>query len=471
MYHPFVFKLDTGNSNILDSGPSKSNIILSSNVNLPLSSLGFHTFIHRTRSAMSITKSLQTQNQFYYVVNPFEHSIANYQDSLINLSKVYFNIQGENNDILSRSFYKMWEMLFLFDIADKKDLEYASISENPSAFIQAVLLYREKIGSGISNDKIFSVGINSKKNTDITKQFMNLYNGQIPGLLDIRYLSNGKLVKLNKKPKPNQNGETLKLDQDGGAPKPSPIQPHIETISLFKQTIVKSKKYADLITADGSLETDDENFQEQESYQLILGSIIAAIKTQAKSGSFVLKIFDTFTLCTIKMIYLLSSFYSTVHIYKPFFSRPSNSEKYLICKDFNYDQVSDAELLKKKISTLEHLLEMMVGNKYVFDIFPGMNLPSEYLDKFKFMNVKLVNPQQIMVNSIVTYIKENNYYGDKYHKYRQKQIEATQWWVNNFYPPSNNINASTKTTLAKLLANSLEISNVEQTKFLTNLIK
>ena len=77
--------------------------------------------------------------------------------------------------------------------------------------------------------------------------------------------------------------------------------------------------------------------------------------------------------------------------------------------------------------------------KFVFDIYPDLDIPQDYLDKFTFMNIKIANPQQIMINEIVKYIKENNYFGEKYHKYKEKQIVSTKWWVNNFYPPTNNI--------------------------------
>lgn len=454
MYQPFVFKLESGKSDVLDKGPNKDNLILSSTINLPLSSLGFHTFIHRTKNAMSITKNLQTKNKFYYVVNPFEHVISNYEDSLRNLTKLYLGIKDDNPDILSRAFYKLWEILFLFGVADQKDLTYAALAEGPGAFIQAVINYRQKLGSGISNDKIFGVTIHPEKGKyiEMGKQFMNFYNKQVPGLLNIH--STVPTVEAVKH-KAKDNGDITQ----------------VKTISLFKKDIEKTKDFADLVTADGGFDWDDENFQEQEGYQLILGEIVAALRVQAKSGHFVLKIFETFTLPSIKMIYLLSSFYEETYIHKPFFSRQSNSEKYVICKGFKYDQKKDTALLDKKIKTLEAVLEGMNSMKFVFDIFPGLDLPSDYLDRFKFMNIKIANPQQIMINDIVTYIKDNNYFGEKYHAYREKQIDATKWWTNNFYPPSNNLYVKNKEDLQKLLKASQEKYHAEQAKFISTLIK
>lgn len=454
MYQPFVFKLETGKSDVLDKGPNKDNLILSSTINLPLCSLGFHTFIHRTKNAMSITKNLQTKNQFYYVVNPFEHIIFNYEDSLKNLTNLYLGIKEDNPDILSRAFYKLWEILFLFDVADKKDLTYAAIAEGPGAFIQAVINYRQKLDYGISNDKIFGITIHPEKEKyiEMGKQFTNFYNKQVSSLLNIH--GTVSAIEANKH-KNKDNGDITQ----------------VKTISLFKKDIEKTKRYADLVTADGGFDWDDENYQEQEGYQLILGEIVAALRVQAKDGNFVLKIFETFTIPSIKMIYLLSSFYEETYIYKPFFSRESNSEKYIICKKFKYDQKKDAALLDKKIKTLEMILEGMNSMKFVFDIFPGLDLPSNYIDRFKFINIKIANPQQIMINNIVTYIKENNYFGEKYHAYREKQIEATKWWISNFYPPSNNLYIKNKEDLQNLLKSSQEKYNAELAKFSSTLIK
>ncbi len=454
MYQPLIFKLESGKSDILDKGVKKDNLILSSTINLPLTSLGFHTFIHRTKNAMSITNNLQTKNKFYYVVNPFEHSISNYEDSLKNLTKHYLNIKEDTPEILSRAFYKLWEILFLFGIADQKELTYAALAEGPGAFIQAVINYRQKLGSGIKNDKIFGVTIHPEKGKyiEMGKQFMGFYNKKVPGFLNIHEtVSTAESAKHNAK----DNGDITQ----------------VKTIGLFKKDIEKSKSFADLVTADGGFDWDDENFQEQEGYQLILGEIVAALRVQAKGGHFVLKLFETFTIPSIKMIYLLSSFYEETYIYKPFFSRASNSEKYVICKGFKYDQKKDEALLDKKIKPLEAVLESMNSIKFVFDIFPDMELPLDYLDKFKFINIKIANPQQIMINEIVKYIKENNYFGDKYHMFREKQIEATKWWTSSFYPPSSNLFEKNKDDMTKLLNTSQEKYQMEMAKFSSSLTK
>jgi len=452
MYNPFIFKLDSGNSDVLDKSKS-GNLISSSTINLPLSSLGFHTYLHRTKSSMSITNNLQTKNKFYYVVNPFEDEVANYEDTLNNLTKHYLNIKDDRPEILANSFYKMWEMLYLFNLVDKKDLTYAALAEGPGPFIQAVILFREKLGNGISNDKIFGVTVHSEKGKylEMGKQFLGFYNQNVPGLINIHNTINPNK---SKKYKAKSTGDIT----------------DIKTISLFKKDIEKSKQYADLVTADGDFLWDDNNFQEQEGYKLILGEIIAALNVQAKDGHFVLKIFESFTLPTIKLLYILSSFYNETYIYKPFLSRPCESERYVILKGFKYDHKKDSVLLDKKIKSLQNILEEMNTLRFVYDIYPELIIPQPYLDKIKFINIKIANPQQIMINEIIKYIKENNYFGDKYHMFREKQIEATKWWVNSFYPPSKNLFDKNKDDLQKMLDSSIHKYNIEQEKLTSQLI-
>ena len=118
---------------------------------------------------------------------------------------------------------------------------------------------------------------------------------------------------------------------------------------------------------------------------------------------------------------------------------------------------------------LEDILKLMNSNKYVSDILPDLIVPKEFIGVFKFINIKLVNNQQIMVNEIIKYIKENNYFGDKYHAFRDKQIESKEFWINNFYPPSVSIYEKTKKDLDTLYKTIQAKLNAECTHFIESL--
>ena len=183
MYKPVVFKLPSGNNDFIEK-MDKNNLTLSGSIYKPQISLGFHYFIHRTKSSMSITNNLDSKNKFWYVVNPFEHVISDYKDDLSNYSPKYFN--DKSPKILSRAFYKLWEMLILFELAEKDKLVVASLAEGPGAFIQAVINYRKKIKKKINNDKLFGVTIHPEGNyIEMGKQFMSYYKKNHPDLLNV----------------------------------------------------------------------------------------------------------------------------------------------------------------------------------------------------------------------------------------------------------------------------------------------
>ncbi len=405
-YKPFIFKL---NNIDVSSVYDNNNVIKSSNINQPLFSLGFHSFIHRTKNAMSITEKLETKNKFYYVVNPFEHNINDYEKDIAHQSEIFLN----KPNILSRAFYKMWEMLYMFDIANSKSgMTMVGLAEGPGSFIQAFVEFREKYFDP-SKDTVYALTINTDNTININKDMVENINKRYNDMVSVM-----KTTKGNK----TGGGKTEKktLSTNGDLTK-------VSTIEYLKTNV---KKKADLITADGGFEWKNENYQEQEAYILILGEIISALSIQAKGGSFVLKVFETFTINTIKLIYLLSSFYEECYIYKPFFSRATNSEKYIICKGFKYD--SDDSKLLKNIKILEETLKNCNTKEFINDIFPNFILKDEDLNIFKYININIANVQQIMINNLVVYIKSNNYFGDMYHEYREQQIKANKWWIDNF---------------------------------------
>jgi 23S rRNA U2552 (ribose-2'-O)-methylase RlmE/FtsJ len=373
-----------------------SDVLIGSTINQPLFSLGFHSFIHRTKSALEITTKLETKNKFYYVVNQFEATISDYNEDISHLVKSYLDIKDEV--IISRSFYKMWEMLQMFNLTDKVDMTLVGIAEAPGSFIQAFIKYREKFHT-ITKDKIHAQSINS---FDFN---LDYYIKKYPKLISIYKTSN----------KEDSNGDIT----------------NINTINNFKTEI---SKQADLIIADGMISRSTiNNYIEQESYQLIFGEILTALKIQAKDGHFVLKIFDTFTATTIKLLYLLASFYEDTYIYKPYFSRSTSSEKYIVCRKFKYDSKKDKEFLDKRLKYLEKVFVQLKTTKFIMDIFPKFILTIPNMNVFKYVNILIANEMQISINQLVHYIKSNNYFGDEYHSFRSKQIDATKWWNSTYF--------------------------------------
>jgi 23S rRNA U2552 (ribose-2'-O)-methylase RlmE/FtsJ len=387
MYSLLTFKVP-----INDTIPkSKDLALLSPCVSQPLINLGYHYYIARTRQTLvDIIKKIESKKNFYNIVNNFELDIQDNTDTIQNLTKIYFNIKS---DSYSEDFYKMWEILSIFNIIPNDKINIGIMDSSLSNSEEAISNYIDKIlNKNSSNIKIKSY--DSKNNTDSK-----------------------------------------------------------DSISKMIKEVSKSKKYMDLIVANNND---------------LLNELLGILNCQEKKGNLVFKMFDSFSMINVKIMYILSSLYEQVYIYKPFTSRPSESEKFIICKNFKYN--TDDKNIRSLVSDIEKIIEMSSENKYLNDIFVDFTVPIDFINAIKFINIKLVNIEQIQVNEIIKYIQENNYFGDKYHSFKNNQIAASKWWIETFYPVSANLAKESKETLDKLFNSYLEKNNLEKEKFVANLI-
>lgn len=412
-------KYDKISEKIIDSN---NNFLLSPCMIHPLFKLGYHHFIDRTRSALSITDKIDSKNEFYYVVNNFESVIPDYKDNIQNLTKIYMNYSV---DEIGENFYKFWEIFFIFNVVD--DVKNISIFANdPTDYEECITKFYEKILSkDIKKIKFTNANIIPENEFEYEKTKTNQFLGK-------EKVKNIKLVN-----------------------------------NLINETI-KTKEYSQLIIANAENIYNNKNNKEQESYKLILGEILGILNIQDKKGNSIIKFFDTFTLITLKIIYILCCLYDDIYIYKPYLSRLSEPEKFLICKNFKFSNTD--KNVKVLISKIEEIIKALDSNEFLNDIFLDFEIPTNLINDFKFINVTLVNKQQILINEIIKYIKENNYFGDKYHIFKNNQIDSTKWWINIFYPPSNNIYKSNKELINKLLISTNEKNTSEKDKFIANFI-
>ena len=349
---PDIFVLPKNN----DKNKFKKNVEISSAILQPKFSLGFHSFQHRTKNAMNITNKLETKNKFYNIVNSFD-------PEKIDIKKT-----------ISSGYYKMWEIISLFDLASKDKIVYGAIAEAPGAFIESYIDFRKKYFN-ISKDKIYSVTLKPEKESsieDMNKKFMGILKKEYSEIYTPHKTSvKSVAVKYTGK----DNGDITDS----------------KTIKNFKKDFTKDNNLADLITADGSKYIFDRNFIEQESFNLIFGEIVAALSVQAKGGNFVLKIFDTFTSVSVKLMYLLSKYYDKVYVYKPFTSYENEEEKYLICKNFQFTQKE----IEKELKDMNEMLQKMDTDEFISDIFSDMIIPDMFNNMIKFININLI------INTIV----------------------------------------------------------------------
>jgi len=416
-YIPIIFDNTIDN----DIFKNKLNPKLNDVIEYPKFSFGFHHFIHQSKDKMEIIEQFKNKKKVYYVISKFERYIDDYDNDLDKVSKKYFDIKNRPN-ILSRAFFKLWEIFFLFDIIqlDKKNFISAHLAEGPGSFVQATMFYRDKFTKGVlsKNDKYYAITLHSDKESipAVHSNFIKYYKKEKPERFFLHKT-------FSRKDSNKDHGDLTEMI----------------TIKNFSKNF-KTKK-ADLVTADGGFDWDNENLQEQEILKLLFGQIITALHVQNKDGNFVCKIFESFTIVTAKIIHIMSTFYTKVYLVKPLTSRKSNSEKYMVCIKFNPPK--DYE---KKIKILEELLENMKkeNKKYLINFFPDFNISKEFIINLINTNITVANRQFESINEIIDYINKQNYRGDEYNKRRKMQIAATKFWVDKFYPDVNNFKSNKK---------------------------
>ena len=419
-YIPIIVKLETH-----DNLDISSDIYFENTICQSLLSLGFTSNVHMCKNKLELPFMIKQKDKKYLVTNKFEHVIYGNNkkeniDDIETLTSRYFKINTKDV-MFNRAFVKLYEMIVMFDLIPLDIQNFVSIhlAESPGSFFQCSVLYRDNFGKNkiSKNDKYHCISIFSESShvPSFSKNMTDYYNEEKPRRLFIH-----KTYPLK---------ETINNNFDNGD------LTNPKTIVNFSNEI---KNKAHFITADGGFETNNENLQEQETFVLILGQIIAAIKNQENNGHFVLKIFESYTILLIKIMYILCGLYKEVYIMKPLTSRKSNSEKYIICKYFKYGKKKSHNMNIEKI--LFEYLEKIHENKnlFVHDISSNIIIPSHMSNLIATLNNEIFLRQYESINEYVLFVRNNKQFTDEYNKYINYQKNAAQYWASIYLNDNHN---------------------------------
>jgi 23S rRNA U2552 (ribose-2'-O)-methylase RlmE/FtsJ len=299
-----------------------------------------------------------------------------------------------NYEPISRAFFKMIEILNGYSFNFPETMTSFHLAEGPGGFIEALNYYRKNITTGSSNDIYYGMTL---MNDDRETPKWNKCE---------RYLNENPHIKL-----------------EYGADGTGNLY-HIENLVYVNKNFCNS---IDFITADGGFDFSiDFNKQEENSLNLIFAEICFALMMQRKGGSFVLKVFDTFSSASFEMIYLLSYLYEDIFIMKPSTSRPANSEKYIVC--LNFRMVPNLQKIKNKI----------------FEIFPAiqekglvsfieMPINNIFIDKLKEINSIFGQCQIESIISTLNYISNSNHQ-ESFDNKRSHIGKCIKWCQKNKMP-------------------------------------
>ncbi len=253
-------------------------------------------------------------------VNEYKNKIAQYEESRIwELAKKMVNpyefvhTQESTNfhsslcilKPLSRSFFKMIEILYLFHFftlftKQIPKLRTAHVCEGPGGFIEAFYerCDREKRNVG-----------------SVTAMTLKPTSNNIPGWRRANYfLQKHREIKLHYGP--TGTGDIYERENQ-------------------KSFIETSKPGVHLYTADGGFDFSvDYDEQEKQVFHLLVCSASIGLQVLVPGGCFVLKLFDITSPHTKILIGVLSRCFREWMLYKPATSRPCNAERYFLGKGF-----------------------------------------------------------------------------------------------------------------------------------------
>ena len=295
---------------------------------------------------------------------------------------------------ISRSYFKMIEIINMFELTKTLPCDKMSsfhLAEGPGGFIEALSQVRNN-----SNDIYVGMTLLSEDNN-------------VPGWRKSQSF-------LDKNPNVHiEYGD----DMTGN-------------IMVERNLMRCSRLYGatmDLVTADGGFDfSGDFNAQETKMGGLLYSQVVFASALQKQGGTFILKMFDTFSLLSVQILYLLSVMYEKVYIVKPNTSRYANSERYVVAQGF---RSSDG----RKEWTIQFLQDYeKVQTHNIYSIF-STEIPSLYLTRVEECNAALGQQQMDTIAATLTLIR--NPRQEKIEKMRSLNIQKCVIWCQRNKVPYN----------------------------------
>jgi 23S rRNA U2552 (ribose-2'-O)-methylase RlmE/FtsJ len=313
-----------------------------------------------------------------------------------------YNKKRKNDSIslyipISRSYFKLWEIFYNFDLFKYFNINdnfiFSHLAEGPGGFMEASYNYRQIITNKKNKNDVF-YGITLKPTNDY-----------IPDWNKIKKIFNNKNnVKI-------EYGNLYFIDD---------VKKYID--------IFYTKK-ANLVTADGGFDySSNFNGQEINSCQIIYSECVIALNILELNGCFVCKVFDLFTISMVQILYIVSLSFEKVFIYKPETSRPANSEKYLICMYYKNNLSNSVK--KNLLNIIEEWQNTTLSEDDTI-IFKNIKVDNKFIQRLNEYNEKYMESQLFYLNNTIK-LAENKIEKDQYYEIIQKQVNNAINWCTKY---------------------------------------
>lgn len=312
-----------------------------------------------------------------------------------------FAIDSETG-IINRAFFKLWEISREHSVYPLGARTVLHLAEAPGGFIQVTNEYYGRLVRCREAEETRNQGADSSGTDGFTP--VKAKTKRKIKLPEIYTMSLNKMHETFRSYNlPSYNQKVLKdnvkitygVDRTGDLCNP-------QNVHFLSKMLVG--KYPEFITADGGFdEGNDFNHKEQLHYKLFLAEIMYCLALLCPGGNFVLKMFDTFTETSVHMLYLLTHMFQTVHIHKPKTSRPTNSEKYIICSNFMLSSKQRCDVSEKLMTLFRRILDAEQKQRYVsFSLFARSAIPTDFIERVAEINRESVAVQCEFLREAIT---------------------------------------------------------------------
>lgn len=167
-------------------------------------------------------------------------------------------------------------------------------------------------------------------------------------------------------------------------------------------------------------------------YELLQFTMII-LKNQSNEGTTIIKINSIFYKPIVDILYLFTSLFESVYIIKPNASNITTFDKYIVCKNFIYNEnkINQYKINYFKIYFFLKKLE----NNYITSIF-DYELPYYFISKIDDMNVTIGQQQLESLDQIINILKNKNK-DDKIENIKKTNIQKSVSWCEKYKIPCN----------------------------------
>lgn len=166
--------------------------------------------------------------------------------------------------------------------------------------------------------------------------------------------------------------------------------------------------------------------------------LIILLKNQQYNGMCIIKINYIFHKQVLDILYFLTSLYDKVYIVKPTTSNITSFDKYIVCKNFKYNNLNNNYLKLNYYRLLIFLKKLDTRNNYINNIIEilDVNIPYYFKTKIDDLNIIIGQQQLEALNQIINIFKNKNK-EDKIESIKKSNIKKSITWCEQYKIPHN----------------------------------